>query len=271
MWGVGRNHDFLARAGHELVPADSEGPDTVEDVEPLLLVEMNVRRHEGAWPHQRLDDQLRSVRVSAGANERDRLPDLRALECQPWLRHLHIRDTYILFGMKVQRRTQVERRAETRARLLAAARSVFAERGYHGASLDEVSERAGRTKGALYHHFGSKEGLLLALLDQQVAGRLAEARAPDAGRPSERMPFDREFTLLFLEFVCAAARDRKLRRRLAARLRSARAEIAGLLGDQRLAAVVGAAANGASIEGLIFGKDEGAATFDAAMVALLPS
>jgi AcrR family transcriptional regulator len=173
--------------------------------------------------------------------------------------------------MKVQRRTQSERRAETRARLLAAARTVFAQRGYHAASLDLISERAGCTKGALYHHFGSKEGLLLALLDQQVSGRLAQARAPDRGPPSEKMPFDREFTLLFLEFVCAAARNPKLRRRLATHLRSARADTAGLLGDQRLAAVVGAAANGASIEALIFGEEEGAATFDAAMAALVPS
>jgi AcrR family transcriptional regulator len=172
--------------------------------------------------------------------------------------------------MKVQRRTQSERRAETRGRLLDAARSVFAGRGYHAASLDLVSERAGCTKGALYHHFGSKEGLLLALLDQQVAGRLTQARARDGGLPSDKMPFDHEFTLLFLEFVCAAARDPKLRRRLAARLRSARAETADLLGDQRLAAVVGAAANGASIEALIFGEEEGAATFDAAMAILVP-
>jgi AcrR family transcriptional regulator len=172
--------------------------------------------------------------------------------------------------MKVQRRTQSERRAQTRARLLDAARSVFAERGYHAASLDLVSERAGCTKGALYHHFGSKEGLLLALLDQQVAGRLAQARAREGALPSQKMPFDREFTLLFLEFVCAAGRDPKLRRRLAARLRSSRSQLAGLLGDQRLAAVIGAAANGASIEALIFGENEGSATFDAAMTALLP-
>jgi AcrR family transcriptional regulator len=172
--------------------------------------------------------------------------------------------------MKVQRRTQAERRAETRARLLDAARSVFAERGYHAASLDLVSEGAGCTKGAVYHHFGSKEGLFLALLDQQVADRLAQARTAATGSPSERLPFDREFSLLFLEFVCAAARDSRLRRRLALRMRTVRAETARLLGDDRLASVVGATANGASIEALIFGEEEGAATFDAAMAALSP-
>jgi AcrR family transcriptional regulator len=175
---------------------------------------------------------------------------------------------YIPTGMKLQRRTQSERRAETRARLLQAARRLFAERGYHAASLDHVSARAGCTKGALYHHFGSKEGLLLALIDQQVAGRLAQASGSADGPPSKRMPFDREFTLLFLEFVCVAARDPKLRRRLAARLRSARSETERLVGDARLAAVLSAAANGASIEALIFGETEGAATFDAAISSL---
>jgi hypothetical protein len=84
------------------------------------------------------------------------------------------------------------------------------------------------------------------------------------------MPFDREFALLFLEFVCAAARDQKLRRRLADRLRSTRSETARLLRDERLAAVLSAIANGASIEALIFGETEGAATFDAAISSLMP-
>lgn len=169
----------------------------------------------------------------------------------------------------MRRRTQAERRAITRGRLLAAARRTFAERGYHAASVELVSEQAGCTKGALYDHFGSKEGLFLALLDEQFAARLSQAREMAESAPSEAMPFDREFALLFLEFVCAAAREPKLRRRLASRLRALRAESARRLGDPRLAAVAGAVANGASIEALIFGEAEGAATFDAALRALL--
>ena len=169
----------------------------------------------------------------------------------------------------MRRRTQAERRAATRARLLAAARGTFAERGYYATSADRVSEQAGCTKGALYDHFGSKEGLFLALLDEQFATRIAQARGTPGAAPSKAMPFDREFALLFLEFVCAAARDPKLRRRLATRLRALRSETARRLGDPRLAAAVSAAANGASIEALIFGEREGAATFDAALSALL--
>jgi AcrR family transcriptional regulator len=61
--------------------------------------------------------------------------------------------------------TQAERKDETRARLLAAAAAVFAERGIEGASVDAIADAAGRTTGALYAHFGSKEGLLLELLE----------------------------------------------------------------------------------------------------------
>jgi AcrR family transcriptional regulator len=168
----------------------------------------------------------------------------------------------------VRRRTQAERRADTRARLLAAARRQFARHGYR-ASLDRISENAGCTKGALYDHFGSKDGLFLALLEEQFALRLEQADADSNAPPSQAMPFDREFALLFLEFVCAAARDPKLRRRLATRLHALRSQTTKRVGDAGLAAAIGAAANGASIEALIFGEPEGAATFDAILAALL--
>ncbi len=61
--------------------------------------------------------------------------------------------------------TQEERKAETRARLLAAAAQLFSEQGIDAVSVDAVAEAAGRTSGAVYAHFGSKQGLLLALLD----------------------------------------------------------------------------------------------------------
>src|SRR6202035_5086132 len=61
--------------------------------------------------------------------------------------------------------TQQERKAETRSRLLAAAAELFADQGVDAVSVDAVAEAAGRTSGAVYAHFGSKQGLLLALLD----------------------------------------------------------------------------------------------------------
>ncbi|MEV7972778.1 helix-turn-helix domain-containing protein [Cellulomonas sp. NPDC089187] len=59
---------------------------------------------------------------------------------------------------------RAERVEQTRAELLAAAASAFAERGYEGASVGEIAAQAGYTKGAVYAHFGSKEEMLHALV-----------------------------------------------------------------------------------------------------------
>ena len=74
---------------------------------------------------------------------------------------------------KPGRRTQAERREATRGALLAAARRLFAERGYEAVSAEEVVAAAGVTRGALYHHFGGKPGLLDALYEQ-LEGELTE-------------------------------------------------------------------------------------------------
>jgi AcrR family transcriptional regulator len=64
--------------------------------------------------------------------------------------------------------TQEQRRTETRRRLLDAAADLFAARGVEGASIDAIAEVADRTSGAIYDHFGGKEGLLFALLEGWV-------------------------------------------------------------------------------------------------------
>lgn len=55
---------------------------------------------------------------------------------------------------------------ETRATLLETARKVFSERGYADTSMDDLTAQAGLTRGALYHHFGDKKGLLTAVVAQ---------------------------------------------------------------------------------------------------------
>jgi AcrR family transcriptional regulator len=64
------------------------------------------------------------------------------------------------------RRTQSERRAHTRAALIAAGRSLFSERGFAGAGREDIVEHAGLTRGALYHHFASKEDLFAAVYEE---------------------------------------------------------------------------------------------------------
>lgn len=66
---------------------------------------------------------------------------------------------------------------ETRAKLIQAARAAFAEKGYADASMDELTAAVGLTRGALYHNFGDKKGLLQAVVDQ-IDGEMAmRARA----------------------------------------------------------------------------------------------
>jgi AcrR family transcriptional regulator len=69
----------------------------------------------------------------------------------------------------------------TRDRILQAALEVFAEKGYHGALVDDIVRASRTSKGAVYHHFPNKEALFLALVDE-FAGRLAEAVATAIGR-----------------------------------------------------------------------------------------
>jgi AcrR family transcriptional regulator len=63
--------------------------------------------------------------------------------------------------------TQTERSTATRRRILDAARSLFATRGWAGTSVDEVVRTAEVTKGALYHHFRDKTDLLRAVYEEQ--------------------------------------------------------------------------------------------------------
>lgn len=82
------------------------------------------------------------------------------------------------------RRPRSEMIVETRAKLVAAARRAFGAAGYAAASMDDFTAAAGLTRGALYHHFGDKKGLLeavIAQIDAEMSVRLSavSARAVD--------------------------------------------------------------------------------------------
>lgn len=77
-------------------------------------------------------------------------------------------------GPLTERRTQAERSEATRGALLSAARTLFTEQGYAGTGRDEIAAAAGVTRGALYHHFASKESLFRAVVEQLEEEMTAE-------------------------------------------------------------------------------------------------
>lgn len=97
------------------------------------------------------------------------------------------------------------RKAETRALLVEAGLSIFAERGLELATLDDVAQAAGFTKGAIYRQFPSKGAFLLALFEQYAA-------VARAGPGARQAPW---FIPLTIQFAAQATRDPLLRRRMA--------------------------------------------------------
>lgn len=78
---------------------------------------------------------------------------------------------------------RLETMEENRAKLIVAARKAFAEKGYSAASMDELTASVGLTRGALYHNFGDKRGLLAAVVDQidsEMASRAQEIGARES-------------------------------------------------------------------------------------------
>lgn len=82
------------------------------------------------------------------------------------------------------RRSRPEMIAETRAKLIAAARKAFGEQGYAEASMDDFTAEAGLTRGALYHHFGDKKGLLEAVIQQIDAEMAQRLKAISSAAPT---------------------------------------------------------------------------------------
>jgi AcrR family transcriptional regulator len=143
--------------------------------------------------------------------------------------------------MPARRLRRDELVVRNRDRLLAAARAVFLERGFHGATLDAIAEEAGFSKGVVYSQFESKADLFLTLLEARIEERaeqnerIARAQGGSAAltalvslaeRAEEAEP---AWTLLLLEFRAHAARESALNERYA-RLHGRTVErLAGLL------------------------------------------
>src|SRR5207302_91085 len=143
------------------------------------------------------------------------------------------------------RLTGKEKQAHTRGCLMRSAATVFGQRGLQQASIDEVAEDAGFTRGAFYANFKNKEELFLAMLDERFAKRIEEIervvasegsaaqKARQGGdRFARRLAADPEWERLFFEFSSYAARDEDFREELVTRYRAMRARIATALGSE---------------------------------------
>jgi AcrR family transcriptional regulator len=122
-------------------------------------------------------------------------------------------------GDRMPRKSAAEKRAETRAKLLDAATATFRDRGYHAASMDEISERAGYSYGAIYSNFKGKEALFLACIahraesvtrvwdDFIASARELGAEPENFGKALVSVLPDQQWTKAILEFRVAAISD----------------------------------------------------------------
>ena len=169
--------------------------------------------------------------------------------------------------------TRKQRQELTREELVAAAARVFARRGYHRATVEEIAAEAGFSTGAVYSNFEGKEELFMAIADRQVEARVAEIEAvaaaaegtADVGAEAADqfrafLEADPDWPLLFYEFWSLSVRNPALQGALALRRDAIRDALAETL--ERVAARAGfelrfpapalATAIAASLNGLAF-------------------
>lgn len=147
--------------------------------------------------------------------------------------------------MPRRRLTREEQKAATTAALLESASSVFAEHGFDAASIEEISERAGYSRGAFYSNFTSKEQCFLELLEQRSAQHLGDialaftrgdtlAERLEAGGRflDDHVSREREWCKLYMEAWSLASRHPELGRRFAEQYRTWRQGVAQMIRDQ---------------------------------------
>jgi AcrR family transcriptional regulator len=182
-----------------------------------------------------------------------------------------------------ERWTQERRRQRTRDLLLDAAEEVFAARGFEGASLEDIADTAGYSRGAIYKHFGGKEELFLAA-NKRFNERILEAFLDliDPSTPLEELDLasiakrwhdmqsrDARTYALGTEFNLYVLRNPDVRGRVAQQRRSIAEMIARFIDDQAarlgvslripsltLARIVLATADGLEIAGYLDGSED---------------
>jgi AcrR family transcriptional regulator len=142
--------------------------------------------------------------------------------------------------------TRKEKQAKTRSSLLRSAAKLICRKGIGEASVEDISNDAGYTKGAFYANFKSKEEMFLVMLDERYAVELErlEAHLPGEGAPAEEVResaedflrfirSDPDWPRLYFEFVVYAARNPEFRAELATRNRAMRERIAQVIENWR--------------------------------------
>ena len=137
------------------------------------------------------------------------------------------------------------RRQATRDRVLAAASEVFAERGFHGASVEDICERAGFTRGAFYSNFSSKDDLVLELSrrhSEALVERIRAASKQEHATADEVLKAvfaaladdtrsKEQWLVLTTEFTLHAIREPVARRAWAAQQRRVRDELVAVVDE----------------------------------------
>src|SRR5665811_2231820 len=147
--------------------------------------------------------------------------------------------------MKQKRESRAQKQARTRAELIETAAEVFASRGYDGASVEEIAERAGYSHGAVYSNFEGKADLFLAVFEDYMAERVRELAETQAALPEdapleqraraladqwmERSARDRQSVVLHMEFIARGEREPELARRFGTRSAAMREAVAGYI------------------------------------------
>jgi AcrR family transcriptional regulator len=187
-----------------------------------------------------------------------------------------------LAPVPVEKLTRERRRQQTRDVLVEAATEVFARRGYEGASLDEIAETAGFTRGAIYKHFSGKEELFFAVIDRSnervieafraIAPASADSREWDVARLADMWRASvtdyEDLLALGMEHQLYVLRNPSARTRAAAHRRrnrelvaafieevADRADITLRLPAPTLASVILAAADGLTYASRVDGED----------------
>ena len=182
----------------------------------------------------------------------------------------------------MKRLTRSEQAGRNRALVLDAARRVFLARGYHGATLEQIADEAGFSKGVVYSQFDSKADLFLALLEARISERAAEnarlavslpaseqgllALVDHLARGDQATP---GWLLLVIEFRVHAARDAELSRRYAAAHARTVEALAGVLAEVFARDGQALAAEPRRLAGLLLAFSAGAALEQAADPAAL--